>query len=140
VLTKRPERIRECLPADWHEPIHFAHVWFGVTVEDQEMAERILAARGAIGFQQRLFVSAEPLLGPLVLERFRHMLDWLIVAGESGPGARRMDAGWVMELSRWAKAAGVPYFFKRWGDGRDTLGPKATWERREVPEVLGGRA
>jgi len=105
-----------------------ANVWLGVSAEDQQRAdERIpdLLATPAV----KRFVSCEPLLGPI---RFREVLgddwlasgrsgearglDWVIVGGESGPGARPMHPDWVRALRDQCGAAGVPFFFKQWGE------------------------
>ena len=139
VLTKRPERVFGCLPPDWHAAGRFDHVWLGVTVKEQAQTHRIpeiLCAGGHAG----VFVSAEPLLGPLDLSGYERIISWLIVAGESGPGARTMESEWVVKASEWALGAHVPYFFKRWADDRDIPGVRARWERREVPEALSGLA
>jgi len=116
VLTKRAERlfdIADELP--WPK-----NVWMGVTVEDREHLYRMesLKTTGA----KVKFVSFEPLLGPIgkvnlkgtCIERSRD-IDWVIVGGESGPGARPMKAEWARELRDQCLKAGVPFFFKQWG-------------------------
>ena len=60
------------------------------------------------------FLSLEPLLGPLPSLELNHM-DWVIVGGESGPGARPIKESWVVELRDRCKSAEVPFFFKQWG-------------------------
>ena len=60
------------------------------------------------------FLSLEPLLGPLSKLDLKG-IDWVIVGGESGPRARPMQKGWVLEIHDKCKAAGVPFFFKQWG-------------------------
>lgn len=104
------------------------HVWLGVTVEDQPRADEriplLLRTPAAVRF-----VSAEPLLGPIDLDRcYREHgpdglcdhedsgLDWVIAGGESGPGARPTHPDWFRSLRDQCVAAGVPYFFKQWGD------------------------
>src|SRR5262249_17669805 len=108
VLTKRSGRLVELSPAlQWHK-----NVWMGVSIENGDYlfgAEDLKATGAAIKF-----LSVEPLLGPL------HKLnldgiDWVIVGGESGPGARKIEAGWVREIRDRCVAAGVPFFFKQWG-------------------------
>ena len=87
------------------------NVWLGVTVEDQDHVWRIgelLACPAAV-----YFVSVEPMLGPVVLRSHLPRLDWVICGGESGPGARPMDLGWVELLQEQCKAAGVPFFMKQ---------------------------
>lgn len=111
VLTKRADRLAE-LSAElpWS-----ANVWMGVSVESQRYVSRIdeLRTSGA----QVKFLSLEPLLGPLSgldLEG----IDWVIVGGESGVGARPMRPEWATEIRDQCTDAGVPFFFKQWGGVR----------------------
>lgn len=112
MLTKRPERIAECLPDDWGDG--WPHVWLGTTIEDQRVAHRrdVLASVPAA----IRFVSYEPAIGPLKLDLSG--IDWVIYGGESGPGFR--PEGTPEEPKLWAKAmrddcaaAGVAYFHKQ---------------------------
>ncbi|MBI4470215.1 MAG: phage Gp37/Gp68 family protein [Acidobacteria bacterium] len=130
VLTKRSERLMELSPSiDWPD-----NVWMGVSVESQDYAFRIdhLRKTGA-GIK---FLSLEPLLGPL---RGLDLcgIDWVIVGGESGPGARPMEEQWVLEIKAQCRKTRVPFFFKQWGGfnkkkaGRLLQG--RTWD--ELPEV-----
>jgi protein gp37 len=108
VLTKRAERMAALAPGlPWPK-----NVWMGVSVESAEYVDRIdlLRASGA-GVK---FLSLEPLLGPLPKLNLRG-IDWVIVGGESGPGARAMDPGWVREIRDQCVAAGVAFHFKQWG-------------------------
>lgn len=108
ILTKRSERLLELdatLP--WRE-----HVWMGVSVESADYAFRIDHLRRTHAHIK--FLSLEPLLGPLSRLNLKG-IDWVIVGGESGPGARRMDPAWVSEIRRQCEAAAVPFFFKQWG-------------------------
>lgn len=171
VLTKRPERMREylsplrververqeetiapelrCWP-EWPLP----NVYLGVTAENQDAADAriplLLDTPAAVRF-----VSAEPLLGALVLERLgRHWLgppsqsagmnyglDWVIVGGESGPGARPMDGAWVRSIRDQCTAEVVPFFFKQWGGvhkkqtGRTLDG--RTWDEMPLERKVG---
>lgn len=111
VLTKRSERLLALDDAiDWP-----ANVWMGVSVERQDYAFRIDHLRAS--HAQIKFLSLEPLLGPLpALDLAR--IDWVIVGGESGPGARPLDPVWVTEVRDQCLAAGVPFFFKQWGGVR----------------------
>lgn len=89
-------------------------VWPGVTVEDQQRADERLPL--VLGLP-RLWLSVEPLLGPVALaDAHLAALDWIIVGGESGPGARPMHPNWARSLRDQCVAAGVPYFFKQWGE------------------------
>jgi len=108
VLTKRSDRLLEVAPSiDWPE-----NVWMGVSVENHDYEFRIghLRRTGA----RVKFLSLEPLLGPLPKLNLRG-IDWVIVGGESGPGARPMEPEWVLEIKEQCMKAGVPFFFKQWG-------------------------
>jgi len=130
VLTKRSERLAEISQSlPWA-----ANIWMGVSVENADYAFRIdhLRQTGA----HIKFLSLEPLLGPLPQLDLSGM-DWVIVGGESGPGARPMDREWVIDIQRQCQGAGVPFFFKQWGGiqkkkaGRLLEG--RTWD--EMPET-----
>lgn len=116
ILTKRPERIEACLPTDWG-PKGWPNVWLGTSVESQEYVHRAFTL-GKIQAAQR-FLSCEPLLGPLDLGPvFRFKFDpitWVIVGGESGPHARKMDPDWVRSIRDQCDYYGIPLFFKQWG-------------------------
>ena len=117
------------------------NVWLGVSVEDQKRADLRIPALMQTPAAVR-FLSMEPLLGPVDITRWlrqgepRASLDWVIVGGESGPGARPVDGDWVRSLRDQCEASGEAFFFKQWGGRR----PKAngreldgrTWD--EYPE------
>ena len=127
VLTKRSKRLRQ-IADDLPWPVN---VWMGVSVETQRYAFRVDHLRDVPAATR--FVSAEPLLGPLVLDLAG--IDWLIVGGESGPGARPLDGDWARWLRNQCVASGVAFFFKQWGGrtpkagGRDLDGRR--WD--EMP-------
>src|SRR5689334_18893721 len=108
VLTKRSDRL---VRLDPHIPWQ-RHIWMGVSVESQNYAFRIgdLCSTQA----QVKFLSLEPLLGPLSNLNLQG-IDWVIVGGESGPGARPMRIDWVREIRDQCVNRGVPFFFKQWG-------------------------
>ena len=111
VLTKRSERLLEFSPQLPWSP----NVWMGVSVEDSRVTHRIDALRQT-GARIK-FLSLEPLLGALpnlTLEG----IDWVIVGGESGPGAREMQKEWVIDIRDQCVDAKVPFFFKQWGGKR----------------------
>ncbi len=108
VLTKRSDRLLDLSPLlPWAE-----NIWMGVTVENQDYTPRIddLRRTGAA----TKFLSLEPLLGPLP-DLDLEGIDWVIVGGESGPGARPMSPVWVEDIRRQCASARVPFFFKQWG-------------------------
>jgi len=108
VLTKRSERLLELSPRlPWP-----ANVWQGVSVESDRYLYRVDHLR-QIGARTK-FLSLEPLLGPLPGLTLAG-IDWVIVGGESGPGARPMHENWVTEIQAISQAARVPFFFKQWG-------------------------
>lgn len=112
VLTKRPENIARMLPAG-----DYPNLWLGVTVENEDYRWRVDALAEA---RQQVrcpvgFVSAEPLLGPLTLGAKLASIDWLIVGGESGGGARPFLLDWVRSLIAQCRAARVACFVKQLG-------------------------
>ncbi|HKV42925.1 MAG TPA: phage Gp37/Gp68 family protein [Blastocatellia bacterium] len=111
VLTKRSERLLKVLTA--HPLFCASHIWYGVSVEDRKHGiPRIAHLRSTPAAVK--FLSIEPLLenlGPVDLEG----IDWVIVGGESGPGARPMEPEWVESLLTQCRQANVPFFFKQWG-------------------------
>ena len=113
VLTKRSDRLRKLSPLLAWRP----NIWMGVTVESAKYVNRIddLRATGA----QLKFLSLEPLLGPMP-DLDLAGIDWVIVGGETGPRARRMEAGWVRDVRDRCVAAGVPFYLKRWGEYSET--------------------
>jgi protein gp37 len=108
VLTKRSERVlalSKKLP--WAPQI-----WMGVSVENEKYTYRIQDLRATAAHLK--FLSLEPLLGPLRKLNLKG-IDWAIVGGESGPGARPVDPAWVADLRDQCMKANVPFFFKQWG-------------------------
>ena len=136
ILTKRPERMQRFI--SHHSaaggqlgPWPWPHVWLGVSVENQETADEriplLLKAPAAVHW-----ISAEPLLGPVDLRRwleidrlvgspdyvrsgFRPELSWVVIGGESGPGARPFDLGWARQVIEQCRAAGASAFMKQVG-------------------------
>lgn len=142
VFTKRPQNIPDRLPPDWGSG--YPNVMLVVTTENQEEADRRIPKILRIPAAYR-GISAEPLLGPIDLETansepyYRRSwlefnqrvndgkfseetytrLDWVVAGGESGPGARPCHPDWVRSLRDQCVAAGVPFFFKQWGEFRE---------------------
>ncbi|MGI6129892.1 MAG: phage Gp37/Gp68 family protein [bacterium] len=139
VLTKRPGRIISVLYREegrWHYGggDFLPNVWHLVTAENQEMANKripeLLMLREYSAGWRVLGVSVEPMLGPIALnaicavvdgfaQRVKTLLDgidWVICGGETGPNARSMHPDWVRSLRDQCVEAGVPFFFKQWGE------------------------
>lgn len=119
ILTKRADRIEQCLPDDWNGG--WDNVWLGVSVETQDQKYRadILSTVPA----KVRFLSCEPLLGPLDLSKisdFENSIDWVISGGESGQGDkwRPADTEWFRSLRDQCLNADVPFFHKQNGGNR----------------------
>lgn len=114
VLTKRADRLIQLAPhLPWPK-----NVWMGVSVESAPYRGRIDRLREVPAAVR--FLSLEPLLGPLP-DLNLSGIDWVIVGGESGPGARPMESSWVIDLRNQCNAARVPFFFKQWGGVRKAV-------------------
>ena len=146
ILTKRPERMIEFIKwLNITDDEKQSNIWLGVSVEDQKTADEriplLLSTPAAVRF-----VSCEPLLGPVDFWKFatreetfgsmydhrgsygiypglppepikyHEGIDWVIVGGESGPGARPMHPDWARSIRNQCVDAGVPFFFKQWGE------------------------
>ena len=162
VLTKRPERMAEYLNTPRRAqtvglagldagllnhgcagaspgtlgPWPLPNVWLGASVEDSRVLDRIEALRACPAAV--LFLSCEPLIGALPANMNLDGIGWVIVGGESGPGARAMAPEWVRSIRDQCVSAEVPFFFKQWGGvrkkdaGRELDG--RTWD--EMPEPI----
>jgi protein gp37 len=119
MLTKRSERLLDLLTGRLKFAAEQKHIWWGVSVEDRKYGfPRIDHLRNAPAKVR--FLSVEPLLenlGELDLTG----ISWVIVGGESGPGARPISEEWVLSIREQCRAAGVPFFFKQWGGKRKSL-------------------
>jgi protein gp37 len=134
ILTKRSERLREMAPKlYWSE-----NIWMGVTIESNGYVRRADDLREVNAAVR--FLSLEPLLGPLP-DLELDGIDWVIVGGESGPGARPMKEKWVLDIKQKCEKENIPFFFKQWGGmnrkkaGRQLLGK--TWDN--YPKTAGGK-
>ena len=127
VLTKRAERLAGLLEGDLSFAAQCRNIWWGVSVENRTHGlvriEHLRRAPAAVRF-----LSIEPLLEDLGRLDLRG-IDWVIVGGESGPGARPMSVDWVRGIRDQCRGAGVPFFFKQWGGVR----------KRETGRRLDGR-
>ena len=116
VLTKRSTRLRDALKTYLHDSSQAKHIWWGVSVEDQKYGlPRIQELRETPATVW--FLSVEPLLEDLGTVDLKD-IHWVIVGGESGPGARTMEGDWVTSLRDQCSTAKVPFFFKQWGGVR----------------------
>jgi protein gp37 len=121
VLTKRPERAAKLASQlEWTD-----NIWMGTSVEDDDVRDRIDHLRKTPAAVR--FLSLEPLLGPLSRLNLKQ-IHWVIVGGESGPGARPMEESWAIDIQRQCERSGTAFFFKQWGGrnkkatGRELLG------------------
>jgi protein gp37 len=113
VLTKRATRLQSLLSGSLRHAAQQQHIWWGVSVEDRKYGlPRIQALRESSAVVR--FLSIEPLLQDLGQLDLRG-INWVIVGGESGPGARPLVHDWVVSIKDQCQAAGVPFFFKQWG-------------------------
>ena len=119
VLTKRASRMAALLQGKLRAAARASHIWWGVSVENRQHGlpriDQLRNAEPAVAF-----LSIEPLLedlGPINLRSIR----WVIVGGESGPGARPMAPEWVRRIHTQCRAQKVPFFFKQWGGVRKAL-------------------
>jgi protein gp37 len=118
LLTKRPHRIRECLPKDWG-PGGYANVWLGTSVEDMRVAERVDHLRDIPAVVR--FISYEPALGSLE-DLDITGIDWVIYGGESGPGHRAEDKEWARSMHRKCSDTGAAFFHKQSAGYRTEMG------------------
>lgn len=113
LLTKRPENIMEMIPLPWRrdpEP----NVWYGVTAENERRLDERMAHLIQVPATTR-WVSYEPALGAINISLWAHWIDWIIVGGESGAGARPMELSWAKSLLAQCRKHGIPYFMKQLG-------------------------
>jgi protein gp37 len=122
ILTKRSERLR-ALSGQLSWP---RNLWMGVSVESRDYVHRVRDLQRVPAHVR--FLSMEPLLGPVARVPLSG-IHWVIVGGESGPGARPMDPEWARAIRDRCRARGVPFFFKQWG---------GVWKKR-TGRVLDGR-
>ncbi|MFC8531888.1 phage Gp37/Gp68 family protein [Nocardia sp. NPDC057227] len=127
VSKANPDRVPG-MPDDAEQQVYFEagwplrNLWLGVSAEDQKWADIRIPALMETPAAVR-FLSAEPLLGPIDLHDTP--LDWVIVGGESGRGARPMHPDWARSLRDQCEQLGVAYLFKQWGEWM----PNGFWRR-----------
>jgi protein gp37 len=116
VLTKRSLRMRDLLRGRLAFAAEQKHIWWGVSVEDRQYGlPRIEDLRQS--HPTAAFLSIEPLLEDLGQVDLSG-ISWVIVGGESGPGARPLHREWVLSIKSQCRAAAVAFFFKQWGGVR----------------------
>ena len=119
VLTKRSLRMKRLLNTKLRFAAQLSHIWWGVSVENKKYGlpriEHLQAADASVRF-----LSIEPLLEHLGRVDLKS-ISWVIVGGESGPGARPMKSDWVLSIRDNCREARVPFFFKQWGGTRKSV-------------------
>lgn len=130
VLTKRPENILPFLNRTAWTSVP-ANMWIGATVERADTVHRIDTLRKVPAAIK--FLSVEPLIGPMGSMNLDG-IHWVILGGESGPGARPMEAAWARDVRDQCQAQRVPLFFKQWGKSQNN--PLF----REAPKSVSGSA
>ena len=123
LLTKRPERIAQCLPK--HIP---PNIRIGVTAENQAMWDKRVPYLGILPAGIKTFVSIEPMLEPIGIN-YQLSVDWIICGGESGPNCRPMDVNWALLLAEDAEFFNIPFFMKQ-------MSGRAKKEREAIPDYL----
>lgn len=139
VLTKRPERAAKLARAlRWSD-----NIWMGTSVESQRVIGRVRDLQRIKAHIR--FLSVEPLLGPIARLPLAG-IHWVIVGGESGPGARPIQIDWVRQIRERCLSRGVPFFFKQWGGVQKSKTGRVldgrTWNQMpaSVEEVLNDQA
>lgn len=130
LLTKRIGNAAVMLEAMFAPSQAPRNVWLGATIVNQVEADRDIPKLVATPAARR-FLSMEPLLQPVRLKpewMVPEAINWVIVGGESGPGARTMHPAWVRSLRDQCHAAGVPFLFKQWGEHIAIPAPDAKWK------------
>jgi protein gp37 len=130
ILTKRSSLMQKFLNERYKERKAPAHMWFGVSVENEQAASRIIHLQNANAAVR--FLSIEPLIGP-VEELDLKGISWVILGGESGPRARPMEEEWAISVRNQCSEANVAFFFKQWG-GRTPKAGGRLLEGREHSE------
>jgi protein gp37 len=130
VLTKRSSLLQKFINERYKTRPAPAHIWLGVSVENQQATSRIAHLQKANASIR--FLSVEPLISPVGKLNLKG-IDWVIVGGESGPRARPMDARWAIDVRNQCSKAKVAFFFKQWG-GRSPKSGGRLLEGREWNE------
>jgi protein gp37 len=139
VLTKRSSRMMELLNTRLRDIAMLPHIWWGVSVENRKHGLPRIKHLCAASVRVR-FLSIEPLLEELG-EVSLSGISWVIVGGESGPGARPMEQQWVLSIRDQCRLASVPFFFKQWGGVRKSKTGRKLAGRTydEFPQISAGK-
>jgi len=136
VLTKRPERMAKFTKARYKDTAPPSNIWLGTSTENQETFDErlphLLETKAAVRW-----LSMEPLIGSVAINSLEG-LHWIVVGGESGSEARRMEADWVRAIRDACEAENIPFFFKQWGkfgEGGQELKGKAAKAEPEIDGV-----
>ena len=145
LLTKRPQNMPRLAPQVWR-PTWPPNVWALATAETQHRLEQVAGHLSRVPARVR-GISVEPMIVPIDLRRWQQpphtplptthpWIKWVIVGGETGPGARRMDPAWVRNVRDQCVTMGVPFFFKSWGGDRrhDRVLDDRVWD--ELPAAV----
>ena len=135
ILTKRSSLMMHYLQERYADGLAPDHIWCGVSVEDSSATVRIQhLQRAPVAVR---FLSIEPLLGPVGSIDLEG-ISWVIVGGESGPGARPMQPEWVRDIRDLCALTEVPFFFKQWGGQTSKTGGRLLegMEYNEIPQSL----
>jgi len=142
LLTKRPQNVLRLVP--WRERWP-ENIWLGITAENQKWLDKRMPALTALG-ARILFLSCEPMLGPLDLSKWiegarrgtHRGVHWVIGGGESGHHARPMHPEWLVSLRDQCVAAGIKFHFKQWGNWRPVSAPQVNGYKSKVVFLSNG--
>ncbi len=141
LLTKRPENIQRMLPDNNYR----SNVWLGTSVENDHYLHRIDHLKSCKSLAAKLFISAEPLLGPIsTLGDHLDEIDWVIAGGESGPSARPSHPEWFKSIRDQCELHNVVFHFKQWGEWSPSYDgdydvPQYNWQDGVVSFNIGKR-
>lgn len=109
------------------------NLWLGTSITSNDTLHRMRTLAMLKAWTPNIWISAEPLIGPLIAPKVVTVPSWLVAGGESGPAARPMHPLWIRNLRNYARAVNLPFFFKQWGDtpaeGAYDAGFNGDWHR-----------
>jgi protein gp37 len=136
LLTKRVGNAKKMLPPDWRDG--YPHVWFGITVVNQEEADRDIPKLAEIPARIR-WLSVEPCLGPILIRK-EWPIDWAVVGGESGDKRREMELGWLEKIVAQSRVRNIPVWVKQDSARQPGMQGRisAAWWIHEFPKIRRG--